>query len=98
MTKPVKKHEFLLPFARLFTRSEGGAYDAIPFQASESFGDESSPILASPATWDAEAVAVMSEAACKSIPADLRSIEENTVAASKPQRPPCGRRRYARYF
>jgi hypothetical protein len=79
MSKPVKKHEFLLPFPRLFTRREGDAYDSIPFQSSDFFGDESAPALASPMTWDVEAVAVIAEAACKNIPADLRAIEENTV-------------------
>ena len=79
MTKTVKKHEFLLPFPRLFTRSEESVYDSIPFQSSESFGDETAPALASPIGWDVEAVAVMAEAACKVIPADLRAIEENTV-------------------
>lgn len=79
MAKPVKKHEFLLPFPRLFTRSEANAYDDIPFQPSESFGDESAPALTAPIGWDTEAVAVMAEAACKAVPADLRAIEENTV-------------------
>jgi hypothetical protein len=75
----VKKHEFLLPFARLFTRGLEDAYDSLPFQSSESFGDEDSPALASPAAWGAEAVALMAEAAHPAIPADLRAHEENTV-------------------
>ena len=79
MTKPVKKHEFLAPFPRLFTLSEGDAYDAIPFQSSNSFGDESAPALASPMTWSTEAVAVAADAACMNIPATLHPIEENTV-------------------
>ena len=79
MTNTVKKHEFLLPFARLFTRSERDVFDSIPFQSSESYGDEDFPALASPTTWSAEAVAVIAEAACQAVPADLRANEENTV-------------------
>ena len=79
MTKTVKKPSYLHPFPRLFTRAEGEAYDAIVFQSSESFGDEAAPALASPVTWNTEAVAVMAEAACKAVPADLRAVEENTV-------------------
>jgi hypothetical protein len=79
MTNAVKKHEFLFPFARLFTRIDEDAFNSIPFQASESFGDESAPALASPTTWSHEAVAVMAEAAHPAVPADLRSNEENTV-------------------
>jgi hypothetical protein len=55
------------------------AFDSIPFQSSESFGDEASPALTSPSTWSAEAVSVMAEAACPAVPADLRANEENTV-------------------
>jgi len=79
MTNTVKKHEFLLPFARIFTRSEKDAYDSIQFQSSDSFGDEGLPALASPTTWSVEAVEVIAEAAAASVPAHLRAIEENTV-------------------
>ena len=79
MTKSVKKHEFLSPFPRFFTHSEGDVYDQIPFQSSHSFGDEDAPALASPTTWSAEAVSVMAEAACIAIPTNLRAREENTV-------------------
>ena len=78
-SKLLKNTNSCSPFPRFFTRSEENAYDAIPFQASELYGDKSAPALASPVTWDREAVAAMSEAACKSVPADLRTIEENTV-------------------
>ncbi len=79
MTKTVKKLEFLAPFPRHFTLPEGDAYDAIPFQSSDSFGDECAPALASPTTWSTEAVSVAAEAACADIPATVRPIEENTV-------------------
>ncbi|MDR3423890.1 MAG: hypothetical protein P4M13_02260 [Alphaproteobacteria bacterium] len=79
MTNTVKKNDYLLPFARLFTRIDGDAYDSIPFQSSESVGDESFPVLASPTTWSAESVAIMADAAHPAVPADLRANEENTV-------------------
>ncbi|MFA5041292.1 MAG: hypothetical protein WC464_06645, partial [Bdellovibrionales bacterium] len=79
MTNVVKKHEFLLPFARTFTRGMDDAFQSIPFQSSEMFGDEGSPALASPSTWSEEAVSVMAEAAHAGVPADLRANEENTV-------------------
>jgi len=79
MTKSLKKPEFLYPFAKLFTRGTEDAYDQIPFQSSESFGDESAPILAAPTQWGFEAVAVMAQAAFQSIPAVLKAVEENTV-------------------
>jgi len=79
MTNNVKNHEFLLPFPRIFTRGLNDAFDSIPFQSSESFGDEGFPALASPLTWSNEAVSVMAEAAHPSVPADLRANEENTV-------------------
>jgi hypothetical protein len=89
----MKKHEFLLPFARLLTRGEGDVYDALPFQSSDSFGDEHAPALAAPATWNNEAVAVMAEAACASVPADLRAVEENTVPSWLWRHQPRGTRR-----
>ena len=81
MTKPVKKNDYLFPFPRLFTRVEGDAYDTIGFQSSESFGDESAPALASPLNWTNEAVAMMAEAACASIPADLRAARPKAICA-----------------
>ena len=79
MTKIMKKHEFLLPFARLFARGESDVYEVLPFQSSDSFGDEHAPALAAPLTWSHEAVEVIAQAACASVPADLRAVEENTV-------------------
>ncbi len=79
MTNIAKNHGFLHPFARIFTRGLDDAFDSIPFQSSESFGDEGYPSLASPLTWSTEAVSVMAEAAHPSVPADLRANEENTV-------------------
>jgi hypothetical protein len=80
MTKPMKKPDFLSPFARLFTRADHDAYNDIPFQSREVFGDESAPALAAPTTWGIEAVALMEEsAAWDGIPAELYAIEENTV-------------------
>jgi hypothetical protein len=76
----MRRHEFFLPFARLYTRcSDDDALDSIRFRSSESFGDEEIPALTAPDTWSAEAVAVMAEAAHCSVPADLRANEENTV-------------------
>jgi hypothetical protein len=80
MTKPMKKPEFLSPFARLYTRPDLDAYNAIAFRACESFGDEDAPALASPLTWSDEAVGLMAAgAASPAIPAELRAVEENTV-------------------
>ncbi|MFA4993759.1 MAG: hypothetical protein WC521_00415 [Bdellovibrionales bacterium] len=79
MTTVVKKHEFLLPFARIYTRKLDDAFDSIPFQSSAFFGDEGVPALTSPMTWSPEAVSVMAEAAHSGVPADLRANEENTV-------------------
>lgn len=79
MANIVKKHEFLLPFARLFTRGMEDAFDSLPFESTESFGDEEAPALASPRNWSVEAVSVMSGAAHPAVPADLRANEENTV-------------------
>lgn len=79
MPNVVKRQEFLLPFARLFTRADGDVYDSILFKDSESYGDESFPALTAPVSWSEEAVAVMADAACKAVPADLRTCEENTV-------------------
>jgi hypothetical protein len=76
----MKKPEFLLPFARLFTRIDSDAYDTIPFQSADTAGDEEFPALASPTTWAPEAVALMAEgAACTDIPSETRPVEENTV-------------------
>ncbi len=79
MSNAVKKHEFLLPFAKIFTRGQDHAFDSIPFESTESYGDETFPAMASPSTWSVEAVSVMAEAAQASVPADLRANEENTV-------------------
>ncbi|MDD4616653.1 MAG: hypothetical protein PHW76_06015 [Alphaproteobacteria bacterium] len=79
MANSMKKHEFLLPFPRLYTRGMADAFDSTPFQWSESYGDETFPALTSPTTWSAESVSVMAEAAHSGVPADLRANEENTV-------------------
>jgi len=80
MTKMPKKLEFLSPFARIFTRADHSAYDSIPFQSRDVFGDEAAPALAAPTSWSAESVALMEEtAAWNGIPAELCAIEENTV-------------------
>ncbi|MDE2030387.1 MAG: hypothetical protein KGI97_07480 [Alphaproteobacteria bacterium] len=79
MNKQTKKHAFLLPFPRLFTRGETDAYDAIPFREAEFFGDEAAPALTAPALWSDEAVSVLAEAARTDVPADLYAVEENTV-------------------
>jgi len=79
MANSVKKHEFFLPFVRVFTHGHDDAFESIPFQESESFGDESFPPIAAPIAWEDEAVSVMAEAAHRAVPADLRANEENTV-------------------
>lgn len=79
MGNAVKRHEYFLPFPRIFTQEKGDAYDSILFESSESYGDESIPALTAPATWSAEAVSIMADASHKEIPADLRANEENTV-------------------
>ncbi len=79
MTKPMKKPEFLLPFAQTFTRSLSEIYDSIPFRSPDHVGDESFPALTAPTTWSDEAVEAMKDAAFPSVPAELQTQEENTV-------------------
>jgi len=74
-----KKHEYLLPVARIFTRSDADAYDPIPFHSSSFVGDEGAPVLASPTNWSTDAVGLMERAAYQAIPLECRAIEENTV-------------------
>ncbi|MDD3030489.1 MAG: hypothetical protein PHS57_09510 [Alphaproteobacteria bacterium] len=75
----MKKHDFFLPFPRLFTHGGEDPFSSIPFQSSDFWGDEGFPDLASPVMWRAEAVSVMAEAACGRVPSSRRAKEENTV-------------------
>ncbi|MDR3448459.1 MAG: hypothetical protein P4M15_01695 [Alphaproteobacteria bacterium] len=93
MAKSVKKHDYLLPFARLFTRGEPDIYGALLFRSAESFGDEESPALAAPATWSVEAINLLAAAAHPAAPAELVSIEENTVPSWLWRHRPVGMRK-----
>jgi hypothetical protein len=78
MTNIMKKLEFLQPLPRLFAPG-GDPYGEILFQPAEMIGDEAAPALTAPVEWNNEAVSVMQIAAAASVPAELRTTEENTV-------------------
>jgi len=76
----MKKHGFSITIPRLFTRGEHAAYELIHFQEPEQAGDDSTPALECPDNWGTEAASLLAEeAACRTIPAQTKAIEENTV-------------------
>ncbi|MFY9287159.1 MAG: hypothetical protein WAO98_01530 [Alphaproteobacteria bacterium] len=78
MSNPLKKNPFSLGIQRLFTRSGESSWDLIHFNEPEEWEDEPS-LLSCPDNWSAEAASLLGEAVCKSIPAQSRTKEENTV-------------------
>ncbi|MDX2028180.1 MAG: hypothetical protein SFW62_06050 [Alphaproteobacteria bacterium] len=80
MPNHLKKHGFLAPIERIFTRGNQDAYALIHFREPEQEGDESWPALESPDGWSAGAASLLAdEAVCKTIPTRLKAVEENTV-------------------
>ncbi|HUY68648.1 MAG TPA: hypothetical protein VMV79_05045 [Alphaproteobacteria bacterium] len=80
MANFLKKHDFSLELGRLYT---GGAYDAfdlIHFHAADENGEDGKAAFESPDHWsNVAAETLCDEAACASIPATTRAIEENTL-------------------
>lgn len=69
----LKKHDFLVKIARLWTRQEHDAFDLIHFT-------ETDDGLQTPDNWNSIAAEVLAEEiAAVSIPADGKAVEENTV-------------------
>lgn len=94
MSKFLKKHDFSLRVERHFTESGHDAYELIHFRAADETEGEDTPALECPENWSDEAAAALAEeAACDSIPAKTKPVEENTTPSWLWRRLPATRER-----
>ncbi len=78
MVNLLKKHDFLPPWERHYTRDGVSAFDLINFRESDS-GDEDTASFECPAGWSNEAASLLADEAAILAPENTKSIEENTV-------------------